>query len=126
MKVKFLIQSDNAYRMRSVRYISYIHVTYKNINAAIKKMKQYRVCVRLCMVHEKGHTTTVMLKPGIGISQYTESKQKTLMEITPGIFIPKTLVRKTTQKRKRKCKQSKNSTKTNISVKSTVQDSSFR
>lgn len=121
--MRFYIQRDSGNQERA--YKQSIHYElYKKINIAIielkKKKNPHRLCFRDVVTNTVG---TLMLFEGTrGAGIFSSKKLDNLIQVGPRMFVPKTLVRKTTRKRKIKCKKSKRVTTIGHSTKSTPLD----
>jgi hypothetical protein len=117
--IKFFIQWDGRYRNKATRNYGGRN-EFSKVNHAIAVLKTMPNPHRLC--YREGQFSgnrTLMIFEGLkDIGCFTDKKRKSLIHVGTGMFVPKSIVRKTTRKRKKKCKKSQNSQETKVSAKS--------
>jgi hypothetical protein len=123
--MKFYLKQDEIRRRSYRKYGRIPPVKFTKINHAIDELKKKERPHRLVFQDDdsSGWNTLMFFEGVLGQGSFTEKKLSTLIKVGAYMYVPKSLVRKTTRKRKRKCKKSKNSTVIEDSVRFTRQDS---
>ena len=125
--MKFYLKLERYNRSRA--YCSYERdVTFAKINHAIDELKKKEHAHSLVFQDDETTTrSTLMFFEGThGNRVFSAKKLSTLVQVGAKMYVPKSLIRKTTRKRKRRCKKSKSSETTAVFVKSTELDSNSR
>ena len=100
--MKFYIQYDGRGRSRAYSG-TYGFKPFSSVNAAIDALKTKKSPHKL-VFEENGAVYTILYYSGKE-DVYTAMKLNSLHQVGPLMFVPRSLVRKTTRKRKKKCKK---------------------
>ena len=118
--IKFFVQWDGRYRSRAYKNAN--TAEFEKVNHAIDRLKRQAIPYKLCFREVGSDSVRTLMRFEAQKGIFTDKKKASMVQVGPLMYVPKGLVRKTTQKRKRRCKKSKNSTGRKAFVKSTKLD----
>lgn len=118
--MKFYLKWEHRNRSRAHRSYGR-NASFTKINHAIDELKKKEYAHTLVFQDDETATrSTLMFFTGtLGNGTFSEKKLSTLVQVGAKMYVPKSLIRKTTRKRKRRCKKSKSSKTIEAFVKST-------
>lgn len=121
--MKFYVKRDKT-KLRYKVYGRVLSTEYMKINHAIDALKKKVSAHRLVFRKDRssGYSTLMFFEGTQGQGTFSEKKLSTLTKVGTLMYVPKSIIRKTTRKRQRRCKKSKNSNVIEDFAKSMLQD----
>jgi len=106
--ITFYIQPDSVTYTKAFMPYKKRTDVFKKINEAIEALKKRKKTYRLCYIEDNNPYTVKTLmfaEEELWSHRFTPRKLKYLIKISDHMYIPKSISRKTTRKRKKRCKK---------------------